>query len=211
MAIRVSAKLDTKEFRRVMKRFRDTLKPAQMRNVMKKIGIQMLTFIDRDYKERSNAADSTWESISPLTAILRTRGRRGKIGSWADAFQVAQTLPKLTDKGLLRASFRPSATGRNKVFNAKPESVEVGSNDPRARLHQDGGESEGINPAEVEGRVKANTTKDFFFQVMNAIRANTGPRDVPQREIISDFSSVRQQVLVNILHQETLEKAAKGR
>lgn len=202
--VEIRATLDSEKYQKRLKRMQTSVSPQNLRRIFRRIGIQMLTFIDRDYKERSQSSDETWRPVSPWAWLLRPKGSGGRVGSWAKARQRASQAPKLINRGILRASFSPNIGGKNKVFKISSASVEVGSSDSRAKAHQDGGQGTFPDFNQIASRVRNKTKGAFTEQALRFFKQREGkPFNVPKREIISEFSKTRRLTLTNILREGT--------
>jgi len=93
-----------------------------MKPYMKQVGVQV-----RDYYQRGFAVKGAidghkaWTPISATTAMLRVRGKGGKIRTMEEAKSRAAAMNPLMDTGNLR---------RSMTFNAANNYVEIGTNQP---------------------------------------------------------------------------------
>ena len=153
--IKVSA--DTRAIDRIVKKF-STL-PKRFRDLrapLKQAGLYMM----REFTNRIDRSGPGWKELSPVTKLLRIKGRGvKKFKSWSDV-EAVQAKP-LADTGRLRQSLTAKRAEGN-VFVLTRMSVQAGTNvEYAARAMGLEGPQPFVLPPGWYGRIKKNTTKDF--------------------------------------------------
>ena len=148
----------TKSAEAAIERFgREVGTAPEMEKAKLRIGQLELQAQKRDFVERSQPGRPPWPELSPVTIVLRRRGRGSMIyGEEQLEFRRWKT-KKMRDEGLLLASLTAGAP--DNVLEAYPFAIHIGTTRPGARTHQGGGSSTFIFDREKQKRFDENVSR----------------------------------------------------
>lgn len=207
--------------RGLSQRLREAAKAASgkhnaMRAAFRAAGSVMLRDVQEDYVKRARGRG--WKQLGPITTIMRRRGKGSKIESWEDLKRRRKEMEIMRDTGRLFNSLAPGRAGN--VFKVSDLSVEVGTNDSRARTLNDGGRTRfefdekrfernvrerlpGRKPKKTATGRKSRAKRNWnpmFFLARNWLRKLDGKSlPVPRRRIVSKPGPLRRRRYTRII------------
>ena len=217
----LSVKIDSADLQAKVQQLLLVTKGEQKQCVgmMKEVGIAAMADIQLDFikRARGETVDGvSWKPISPLTALLRRRGRWTKIENAAQLRQRAGLMPIMRETGKLLASISPA-------IQVSGLSVTVGTNDARAPLLHAGGSTTfawdeekakrldnavkkvlsghkpTLTPTGRKSRAKKNWNR-WYFILRNGLKKASGKSfTVPARPIVTQPNAGRVRLYAQIV------------
>ena len=177
---------------------------ADLRRPLDSLGRQVQAGLLRDFVARQKGRTVNgvaWAPISGVTALFR---RKTRIKTVSEFLELGRGRERLVDKGLLRGSF--SLGGANSLVRADRRSVEVGTTDTKAHVHQDGASVElrfeyisggDLKLVRSDGTVGpedylsdhiapklGRKSNDEFWKLLHILRGMQGLKTVPKRPVV---------------------------
>jgi hypothetical protein len=220
------------KYREVLKQARELAqgKAGVLKPALKAIGLQMLAWVEQNIKQEGKLAQpGGWHKLSPVTVLLRRRGRARKIRDWDDIASTRGRMKILRDTGVMAASLRAKPENILKVDNLK---VVVGSKEKKAAKHQRGFtalfrfdetaqerfrknvvEAFGGRPSRTPTGRKSRAKKRWnpaYFQMFNWLKKLSGKSfEVPARPLVWPPRPREEQQLFMILENFVAKKTAE--